>query len=112
MAPAGRATRQQHGHRLIAQPTQREREHPRRRAIKPLLIVNRHQQWAALHKAPEHAQHRARQRLGIALGVRVGDEQRRLDRVALGPGQRPEHLVRRVGEQVTQGREREPEIGL
>ena len=51
-----RAAGEEHGDRIISQPAQRERQHARRRAIEPLLIIDRDQQRRSGRHPSQNAQ--------------------------------------------------------
>ena len=91
---------------LILQPAEREREHARRRGIKPLLVVDRDQDRAGSGDVAQDPQDRTRKGLDVARALRqLTQEKGRSERVLLRIRERVEGRVRKPLEQIAQPRE-------
>jgi hypothetical protein len=112
--PAGAgAAGEQDPHRQVEQPRQRECQHPRRRRIEPLLVVDGHHHRLVRGEAAQQAEQSAAHRLGIrGRDLRRLQVQRRAQRVPLRSRQVGQPLVRHAVEQIAQAGEGQRGVGL
>ena len=98
---------------LIAQPSKGDLQHPGRRRVDPLQIVERDQHGPALGKRSQHVEKREADRAMVRrLNSRLGQQKRDLERAASQRRQRSCHIVEDRGDQIGKGGEGERGLGL
>jgi len=111
--PGSGPLREQEANRLLAQAPRRERKRVRRRRIEPLHVVDRNDKLACLRKPTKDAEEA--QRDGPTkqrTATRFASQERHLERVALRLGKPRQHIIVDVLQEITQGRERQRDLGL
>ena len=98
---------------LVVQPSQGDLQHPGRRRVEPLQIVERDQHGALLGKRSQHVQERKADRTRVrGLRARIGEQEGDLERTASQRRQRRCHFVEDRGDQIGESREGERGLGL
>jgi hypothetical protein len=105
--------RQEEGHRVAAEPAERERERGGRRRVEPLGVVDGEHHRSLLGKHAQRAEERRRDGACVGrLSPRRAPEERHRERVALWPRERRQQLVEGVAEEIGDRREGERHLGL